>query len=110
VSIASFLRIAIISILVMSEYHCAYQSVPECVRDEIKRIKRGKYTAEVKQFTYLGKDVYFVDYTHQCCDFMSSLYDSDCNVLCNIGGFPGYQCPDSIWNNLEDEKIIYSNR
>jgi hypothetical protein len=62
----------------------------------------------VSEYKYKGHPVYYVE-IDQCCDFISTLYDENCNILCERGGLAGFQCPDSIWNSLIDEVLIFEN-
>jgi len=84
------------------------ESSAPCVADAINGIKQSDFNASVWQYRLHGGTVYFIDYRQQCCDFESTLYDANCKVICAFGGWSGSSCPDSIWNDLTDAKLLYA--
>ena len=71
-------------------------------------MRSGDLQGHISQYNYMGQPVYYV-LIDQCCDFGNTLYDTNCDVLCESGGFGGLQCPDSILNSLTDEVVIFEN-
>src|SRR6185369_12567791 len=73
--------------------------VPPCIQqmitDYINRPIQNP-PAEFYQYDYKGQKVYYM--APPCCDQLSKLYDSNCNLICSPdGGFTGKgdgKCPD----------------
>ncbi|MBK9731894.1 MAG: hypothetical protein IPO83_11520 [Chitinophagaceae bacterium] len=72
---------------------------PKCVQKLIKQYKskpKQDPPTTIYEYEYKGAKVYYV--TAPCCDQMSTLYDSKCNVICQPdGGITGTgdgKCPD----------------
>ena len=67
------------------------EDAPRCIKREIRKILEEpvrRPPAEMWRYEYKGKTVYYVP--PSCCDRMSVLFDSDCNIICNPdGGFHG---------------------
>jgi hypothetical protein len=87
---------------------CTKDSTVPCVKESIDQMKSSCLQGHVSQYNYNGQLVYYVA-IDQCCDFGNTLYDANCNILCESGGFGGLQCPDSIQNSLADEVVIFVN-
>ena len=87
---------------------CTRDATIPCVHDSIQAMKNHNREGKVLQYSYHGQLVYYVD--DRCCaDALSTLYDANCNIICMNGGIAGYTCPDSIWNSLTNEVVIFEN-
>ena len=86
---------------------CHKDSLPSCVDDAIKAIKKHDWSGSVTKYNYHGNTVYWVKY-NTCFDCSSPIYDGGCNIICESGGFGGSICPDSILKNLTNEEIIFA--
>ncbi len=74
-------------------------SIPPCIQariDEIKKDKPWNPAAEVHEYTYQGKRVFY--FNSRCCDFYNTVYDENCNYVCapdgGITGTGDRKCPD----------------
>src|SRR4030095_4118966 len=84
-------------------------SVPSCIQQMIKEYQskpKQNPPAEIYQYDYNGKKVYYVK--APCCDQLNMLYDAECNIICHPdGGLTGKgdgKCPD--FNSLKtNEKV-----
>lgn len=89
------------------------EDTPSCVKRMIRKIKREEPRnppAEVWKLTVDGSIYYYIP--PHCCDQMSELYDSSCNLICHPdGGFTGQgsgNCPGL--ENAESELIWEDER
>jgi len=89
------------------------QSVPSCINDKIESFKKQAKQnppRTVTEYTYKGKKVYYISAV--CCDQLSEVYDSKCNLLgYPDGGFTG-KGDGSLPNfnkEAKDEKIIWKD-
>lgn len=85
---------------------------PHCIKSKIRKFSKNDLsTGEVWQYDFNGKVVYY--FPPQCCDRMSALYDSKCNLLCHPdGGFSGGgdgNCND-FFKNRTNGKLIWKNK
>jgi hypothetical protein len=66
-------------------------NVPNCIQKKIQSIQNGPVhnpATIVELWEYNGTNYYY--FTADCCDQFSSLYDSECNLVCAPdGGFTG---------------------
>jgi len=63
------------------------KAVPVCIQQRIAEIKKEpKWNppAEVHEYIYNGKKVYY--FSSNCCDQYNNLVDSDCQVICAPSG------------------------
>jgi len=77
----------------------AEAAMPGCIRQKIDSIKaqpKWNPPAEVWEYSYNGKTVYY--FSGNCCDQYNMIYDSHCNYVCApSGGLTGKgdrKCPD----------------
>ena len=75
------------------------KSIPACIQakiDEIKNQNVWNPPAEVHEYSYQGKRVFY--FTSNCCDQYNVVYDEECHYLCApSGGITGRgdnKCPD----------------
>ena len=65
--------------------------IPACIQkriDEIKKEARWNPPAEVYEYSYNGKTVYY--FSSDCCDNFNSVVDENCNAICSpSGGYTG---------------------
>jgi len=65
--------------------------LPGCIQKKIDQIKnepKWNPPAEVYEYEYKGKSVYY--FTSDCCDQYHVVYDDQCNYMCAPdGGFTG---------------------
>lgn len=88
-------------------------SAPECILQKIAAIKAEEVwnpPAKVFEYDYNGQKVYYIP--ARCCDIPSSLYDSNCKLICNPdGGFTGKgdgKCTDFAQKRT-NEKLIWQD-
>ncbi|MGZ8537604.1 MAG: DUF6970 domain-containing protein [Flavisolibacter sp.] len=63
------------------------QSLPACIQskiDQIKKEPKWNPPAEVYEYRYNGKRVYF--FSSNCCDQYNVVYDEQCNPVCSPSG------------------------
>ena len=67
------------------------QSIPTCIQakiDSIKKLPRFNPPAEVNEYVYKDKRVFF--FSSDCCDQFNLLFDENCNYVCApTGGITG---------------------
>lgn len=67
------------------------KTVPDCIRQKIDKIKsepRWNPPAEVYEYEYEGRTVYY--FSSPCCDQYNEVYDENCNYICApSGGYTG---------------------
>lgn len=74
--------------------------LPSCIEDQIKaEVKnsdvREPQKAKVEAYLYKGEKVYIFDPGSGYADWLYTAYNSDCEVICQFGGFAGMNtCPD----------------
>lgn len=65
--------------------------LPTCIQqkiDSIKKEPKWNPPAEVYEYNYKGKTVYY--FSSNCCDQYNMVYDDQCNYVCApSGGFTG---------------------
>lgn len=65
--------------------------IPPCIQariEEIKKEPRWNPPAEIYEYEYQGKRVFY--FNSNCCDNFNPLVDEDCNYLCApSGGYTG---------------------
>lgn len=79
---------------------------PDCLSDVIQGIQSGPVRnppASLWRYEYDGETVYYIP--PYCCDFPSTLLDSNCNFICSPdGGFSGQgdgQCTGTLENGVQ---------
>jgi hypothetical protein len=89
------------------------ESIPSCIQQKINEIKkqpRWNPPAEVYEYRYQGKKVYYV--TSDCCDNFNTVYDENCNYLCapdgGITGKGDRKCAD-FTEKAERVKLIWKD-
>lgn len=105
--------IALLSVFIACNKDDSVDDLPKCIVKKIDDIKAGGVwnpPAKVYSYTYNGETVYY--FPARCCDIPSSLFDSDCNVICQPdGGFDGEgdgKCSD-FFELRTDEKLIWED-
>lgn len=89
------------------------EDTPNCIKRIIRKIKREEPRNPPAQLWTLTVDesIYYYIPPH-CCDQMSELYDSKCNMICNpdggLAGQGGGNCPEL--ENAERELIWEDER
>lgn len=90
-----------------------FKNVPPCILEKIEQFKKegvANPPASVWQYEYNGQTVYYIP--PRCCDIPSSLYDSNCNLICSPdGGFTGKgdgKCADFAQKRTK-EKLIWKD-
>src|SRR3954465_13312417 len=88
-------------------------SIPACIQQKINDIKkepRWNPPAEVYEYRYQGKKVYY--FTSNCCDNFNTVYDENCNYLCapdgGITGKGDRKCAD-FTEKAERVKLIWKD-
>lgn len=91
------------------------KNLPDCIQQKIAVLKSEKIRnppAEIWQYQYHGKTVYFIP--AYCCDLPSQLYDENCNLICSPdGGFTGKgdgKCKDFFIARTEGKRIWKDDR
>lgn len=81
-------------------------NAPECLKEVIGEIESEGVRnppASIWRYEYDGQIVYYIP--PYCCDFPSTLLDSDCNFICSPdGGFTGQgdgKCTGTLANGVE---------
>jgi hypothetical protein len=89
------------------------EAVPACIQQRIEEIKKEpKWNppAEVHEYIYNGKKVYY--FSSNCCDQYNTVYDSVCNYICApSGGYSGEgdkKCPD-FKANAQHVRLIWKD-
>lgn len=89
------------------------KNIPPCIVEKIQQFKKEPVAnppASVWQYEYKGQTVYYIP--PRCCDIPSSLYDSNCNLICSPdGGFTGKgdgKCADFA-QTATKEKLIWKD-
>jgi hypothetical protein len=62
--------------------------IPACMGARIAQFDSTISLDSVVKYRFHDKDVYLFNHS-QCCDIGSPIYDSECNVICTMGGFIG---------------------
>lgn len=62
--------------------------MPACMAERIAEFDNTIALDSVVKYRFHNKDVYLFDHS-QCCDIGAPIYDSECNVICTMGGFIG---------------------
>lgn len=101
-----FLAMPLISSFFLS-ISCSKDSYPDCVDEAIKTMKKKNGSGQVWQYDYKGEKVFKIEYTY-ALDLINPIYDYDCNLICQSGGFAGYICADSILGNLTNGELLFS--
>jgi hypothetical protein len=83
------------------------KEIPTCIQqkiDEIKKQSKWNPPAEVYEYRYNGRRVYY--FTSNCCDQYNVVYDDKCNQICapsgGINGKGDMKCGDF---NEKAEKV-----
>lgn len=61
--------------------------IPVCIQqkiDSIKKEERWNPPAEVYEYNYNGKTVFY--FSSNCCDFFNTVVDENCNYICAPSG------------------------
>lgn len=89
------------------------ESIPICIQqkiDQIKKQPKWNPPAEVHQYDYKGKRVFY--FSSNCCDQYNVVYDDNCNYVCAPGG--GYtgkgdgKCPD-FKENAKEVRLVWKD-
>ena len=90
------------------------KGTPQCIKKEIDEIADGEVwnpPAKVYSYKYNGQTVYY--FPTRYCDFMSSLYDENCNLICSPDGGiirnGDGQC-SGFFNTRTEEKLIWEDK
>jgi Domain of unknown function (DUF6970) len=73
--------------------------IPKCIRKKIEAIQNSNvWNPPAKVWKWEDEENVYYHFSADCCDQFSSLYDSDCNLVCApSGGFAGTgdgNCPN----------------
>lgn len=105
--------IGILSLFIGCNNEESVKDIPDCIDNMIDDIKNESVwnpPAKVYSYTYEGQTVYFIP--QRCCDIPSSLYDDNCNLICNPdGGESGTgdgKCTD-FFELRTNEKLIWED-
>jgi hypothetical protein len=86
--------------------------IPTCIQQMIteyqNRSAKGP-SGKFLEYDYKGNKVYLFE--PPCCDQISKLYDSHCNLICSAGGFTGKidsLCVD-FYKTRTNEKLIWED-
>lgn len=87
--------------------------LPHCIQkkiDQIKKEPKWNPAAEVYEYEYKGKTVYY--FTSDCCDQFNVVYDEQCNYVCAPdGGFTGKgdgKCSD-FHSNAKKIRLVWKD-
>lgn len=86
--------------------------LPVCIQTMITEYANRELqnpSGKFYEYDYRGKKVYL--FVPPCCDQISKLYDSECNLLCSSGGITGRidsLCQD-FYLNRQNEKLIWED-
>ena len=86
--------------------------LPACIQTMITEYANRELqnpSGKLYEYDYQGKKVYL--FVPPCCDQISKLYDSDCNLLCQSGGITGRAdsvCQD-FYATRQNEKLIWED-
>jgi hypothetical protein len=86
--------------------------IPACIQTMISEYAHRSIqnpSGKFFEYEYHGKKVYLFE--PPCCDQISKLYDSECNLLCTAGGFAGKVdslCRD-FYQTRSNEKLIWED-
>jgi hypothetical protein len=99
-----FTLVIFLTIIVQKCSKQADQSILPCIQSKIDLVKKMNPRAEVYEYRYNGKKVFY--FTNNCCDQYNMLYDEDCNPVCApSGGITGkgdMKCTDF---NVKAEQV-----
>lgn len=89
------------------------QAIPACILQKIEAIKKEpKWNppAEVREYDYNGKRVFF--FSSNCCDQYNAVYDADCNYVCApSGGLTGKgdrKCEDFL-SKATEVRVVWKD-
>jgi hypothetical protein len=109
-------KLILIGFIVLQTQTCKkddFKDVPVCILEKIEKLKTENPTnppASVWQYEYNGQTVYYIP--AKCCDIPSSLYDTNCKLICSPdGGFTGKgdgKCKDFA-EKRTNEKLIWKD-
>lgn len=108
-----FSPIFVIIFLSCSATKSQTQNVPSCINDKIEAFKKEAKQnppRTITEYTYKGKKVYYIPAV--CCDQLSEVYDSNCNLLGHPdGGFTGKGdgTLPGFHKEVKDEKLIWKD-
>lgn len=86
-----------------------------CLNTKIKQFQKSdnlcKTTASVKQYSFQNKRVFVFDLGDCCADCFYEVYDDQCNLLGNLGGFPGYTKINNVpfYDSAVFVKTVWNN-
>ena len=108
-----FTLVIILTIVVQKCTKQADQSSPSCIQskiDQIKKEPKWNPPAEVYEYNYNGKKVYY--FSSNCCDQYNMVYDEQCNAVCApSGGLTGkgdMKCND-FNEKAEKVKLVWKD-
>jgi hypothetical protein len=115
--IASKFKLLIVGLVLLQTQTCKkedFKDVPTCILEKIQKIKTEDVAnppSSLWQYEYNGQTVYYIP--AKCCDIPSSLYDADCNLICQPdGGFSGKgdgKCLDFVEKRTKG-KLIWKDK
>ncbi len=89
------------------------EKIIDCIQEKINTFKSQPVSdppMAIYQYTYNNNTVYFI--VPPCCDRYSTLYDSNCNIVCHPdGGFTAKgdgKCRD-FFDKRTNEKLIWKD-
>ena len=83
---------------------------PSWVKQTISSFEKDNAHAQILEYSYNEKTVYYISNCYQCPDAMDIVYDRENNKLCEFGGFAGRNtCPDFA-QKATNKKIVWQNK
>jgi hypothetical protein len=89
--------------------------VPGCIESKIKDFKRSDLScnsgAEVLRYDFQGRQVFVFQPGNCGADMPIKIYDSNCNLLCTLGGFEGrsYCNGELFYTNATNRVLVWKN-
>ncbi len=68
---------------------------PDCLQESIDQARNSNPTtprATIEKYMFNGQIVYEINLQNGFADGMTSIVDTDCNLVCNVGGIGGLTC------------------
>lgn len=89
--------------------------VPGCIEKEINTFKKSPFAcdeeAKVVRYDFQNKQVYLFKPGNCGADMPTNIYDSNCNLICTLGGLAGnILCNAEIFfENATNEILVWEN-
>lgn len=90
------------------------QGTPTCIEQKVRELSREKCPSvhHVYRYQFNSKTVYLFIPKTCASDLQGSIYDDNCNLLCNLGGISGNNtCENLDFNKFATNQVlIYENK